>query len=180
MDFTVRVATLTDAKALADLAALTFPLACPPGSAAEDIQAFIATHLDENAFSAYLNDLHRTLFVAEADRLEGGTVLLAYIMLVNLPPSDAELAALVSEPSIELSKCYAHPGWHGVGVSAAIMATSVSWAQEQGAGRLWLGVNSENARAKAFYEKHGFVVAGNKSFQLGERLELDYVMIKSL
>ena len=180
MDFTIRQATGADAKALAELAAATFPLACPPSSLPEDIAAFIAAHLNEGSFAAYLADPQRTLFLAEDAMAQGGPRLLAYTMMVDAPPSDTEVLAALKGPAVELSKCYAHPDCHGTGISAALMATSLQWAAGQGSEQVWLGVNTENLRAKTFYQKHGFAVAGHKSFQLGNRVEHDYIMLRSL
>lgn len=189
MGIVIRQASSADAPALAELAAVTFPLACPPGSPPEDIEAFIAATLNAGAFAGYLSDPARAVFVAEepaADAggpggavAQGGARLLAYTMLADVPPSDADVAAVVGEPgAVELSKCYAHPDCHGSGTTARIMAASLEWAAARGARQVWLGVNSENVRARRFYEKHGFSVAGNRSFQLGKQVERDYVMVR--
>jgi ribosomal protein S18 acetylase RimI-like enzyme len=55
------------------------------------------------------------------------------------------------------------------------MAATVAAAAERGAAALWLGVNQQNARANRFYEKNGFRQIGIKHFQVGGRLEDDYV-----
>ncbi|MGA7204615.1 MAG: GNAT family N-acetyltransferase [Specibacter sp.] len=179
MGVTIRQAGMADAAALAELAALTFPLACPSSSPAEDIQSFIAERLNATVFAAYLGDPHRAVFVAAEAVPEGGERLLAYTMLVDAPPSDADVAAVVATPrAVELSKCYAHPDCHGGGVPARIMAASLDWAAALGAPQVWLGVNSENAKARTFYEKHGFSIAGNRSFQLGNQVEHDFVMVR--
>lgn len=194
MQFGIRRATATDAPALADLAALTFPLACPPDSPSHEIAAFIAQNLGPENFAAYLADPHRVLFVAEEpDQQEPqqpqlgqeGSVpspgrLLAYTMLVDAPPADADVAASVqAADAVEFSKCYAHPDTHGTGLAATIMAASLEWIDSQGRGQTWLGVNSENVRAQKFYRKHGFAIAGSRSFQLGTKTEHDYVMVRS-
>ncbi|PYI67286.1 GNAT family N-acetyltransferase [Arthrobacter livingstonensis] len=189
MGIIIRQANTADAPALAELAAVTFPLACPPGSTPEDIAAFTAAKLSVNAFASYLNNPAMALFVAEVPAGEadgaggafpqGGTRLLAYTLLVDVPPSDADVAAVVGETAaVELSKCYARPDCHGGGTTARIMAASLDWAEARGARQVWLGVNSANMRARRFYEKHGFTVAGNKNFQLGKRVEHDFVMVR--
>ena len=47
----------------------------------------------------------------------------------------------------------------------------------RGAGRagMWLGVNQENERANAFYDKSGFARVGAKKFLVGENWEDDFV-----
>ncbi|MFQ4148185.1 N-acetyltransferase [Arthrobacter sp. LAPM80] len=178
MEATIRQATADDAPALAELAAVTFPLACPPDSPAAEISAFVAANLSTQAFAKYLADPSRILFVAEETAVDGAGHLLAYTMLVDSPPSDADVAAVSDPDAVELSKCYAHPDVHGGSISRDIMQASLGWITEHGNRQAWLGVNSENLRAQRFYGKHGFSVAGTRSFQLGKRVEHDYVMVR--
>ncbi|ALO68336.1 hypothetical protein AS189_05140 [Arthrobacter alpinus] len=180
MRFSIRQASAADAPALAELAALTFPLACPPSSPKAEISAFVQAHLGPDTFAAYLADPLRVIFVAEDKAPLSSDRLLAYTMLVDTPPADADVAVLVSAPdAIEFSKCYAHPDTHGHGVGTSIMAASLDWIASQGRQQTWLGVNSENERAQKFYRKHGFAVVGTRSFQLGKQIEHDYVMVRS-
>ena len=37
------------------------------------------------------------------------------------------------------------------------------------------GVNQRNARANSFYERRGFRLVGERSFQVGDSLEEDFV-----
>ncbi|GAA3818445.1 GNAT family N-acetyltransferase [Cellulomonas soli] len=174
---TVRPATAADVPAVAELAALTFPLACPPDSPEADQQAFIAAVLSAERFAGYLADPTRDVLVS-ADRT-GRPV--GYTMLVEGEPSDEDVRdALTIRPTIELSKCYVHPGHHGSGVAGALMAASLEAARERGALGMWLGVNQLNARAQAFYTRSGFAVVGTKHFQVGGRLEDDYVLERPL
>jgi ribosomal protein S18 acetylase RimI-like enzyme len=156
---------------LARLAALTFPLACPPHTTDEAKAAHIARHLGEDSFARYLADGTRALFVAETD-----TDLVGYTMLVEGEPDDADVARVViTRPTAELSKVYVHPDHHGAGVAAALVAATVGEALARGAASVWLGVNQENERANRFYEKSGFALVGTKRFQVGDRFEDDFV-----
>ena len=122
MTVTVRPARASDANALAVLAAITFPLACPPHTTEASKRAFIAQHLSRTSFDGYLADPERRLFVAESDG-----PLLGYTMLVAGEPSDADVAAAVAtRPTIELSKCYVHPDAHGGGIAAELMRASLA------------------------------------------------------
>lgn len=172
----IRTATADDAGALADLAAVTFPLACPPASRPEDIAAHLAATLSEGNFRDYLGDPDATVLVIDVDG-----ALRGYSLLVDRPAQDPEVsAALGSLPSVELSKCYVHPEHHGLGAAAELMQASFAAARGTGARGLWLGVNSQNARAIRFYEKSGFRKIGTKSFRLGNTVEHDFVMERRL
>lgn len=172
----VRRARSDEAGPLADLAAATFPLACPPSSTPEDHAAFIAAHLTEEHFAAYLADPTRDLLVADA-----GGELVGYTMLVAGEPYAAEVAAAVPlRPTVELSKCYVLPGRHGGGVAGALMAVSLDAARARDAAGIWLGVNGENLRAQAFYRRSGFEVVGERTFQVGDQRHHDLVLHQPL
>ena len=170
---TVRPAEHGELDALARLAALTFPLACPPGSTAQDQQEFIDAVLSVERFAEYLADPRRDVLVTED--------LSGYTMLVAGEPTDDDVrAALHLRPTIELSKCYVHPDHHGAGVAHALMTASLEAARERGAQGMWLGVNQQNARAQAFYVRSGFAIVGTKHFTVGARVEDDYVLERPL
>ncbi|MFP3579941.1 GNAT family N-acetyltransferase [Arthrobacter sp. fls2-241-R2A-200] len=169
---TVRTATAHDAGKLAELAAITFPLACPPGASPEDIEAHVEGNLSEGNFKEYLADANITVLV-----LDDAGDFRGYTMLVAKRTSDHDVASvLTAHPATELSKCYVHPDHHGKGAAARLMRASLANAADKGASVVWLGVNSENAKAIRFYEKSGFRKVGTKSFRLGNTVEHDFVM----
>jgi ribosomal protein S18 acetylase RimI-like enzyme len=153
-----------DAGDLAAVAAQTFPLACPPSTAAEDVASFIDANLSAERFAEYLADPDRAVVTAT----RGGRII-GYAMLIR-----------DGTDSAELSKIYVLPEHHGTGAAAALMDLSVATAERWGARRVWLGVNQANQRAQRFYLKHGFKINGTRTFQVGARLENDYVMAREL
>ncbi|MBW4043043.1 MAG: GNAT family N-acetyltransferase [Acidobacteria bacterium] len=175
---TVRHAVPSDAAAIADVAARTFALACPPSTPPEATAAFIATSLSESAFADYLADPARTLLVAES---AVGAPFDGYAMLVVGEPADPDVAGAIRiRPTAELSKIYVRTASHGRGTAAELMTRSLDAARSAGADGVWLGTNVENARAQRFYAKHGFVVVGAKRFKLGDRYEDDLVFERAL
>lgn len=182
----VRPAALGDAEALHELAALTFPLACPPSTTEAAKTAFIEQHLSRAAFEQYLADPQRLVLVAErlpgASPLDASTeALVGYAMLVHGEPADAGVAAAVQcRPTAELSKLYVHPDQHGGGVASALVEHALHAAVDHGAVSVWLGVNIHNARANRFYEKAGFPVVGTKGFLVGDTIEDDFVRERQL
>lgn len=170
-------ATANDAGPLASLAAVTFPLACPPTSHPDDIAHFVATELSEERFTQHIADLDKILLCLR----ENGH-LLAWSMLAKGLPKDEQVRSTLSIfPTIELSKFYVHPSQHGQGSSSHLMEASLEIAaQGTDAAGIWLGTNDRNARAVRFYEKHGFTRVGAKTFQLGRNVETDFVMERPL
>ena len=58
---------------LADVAARTFPLACPPSCTPADVAAFIAENLTAARFGDYLDDPDRTVLTATDDGRSSAT-----------------------------------------------------------------------------------------------------------
>jgi GNAT superfamily N-acetyltransferase len=171
MSLTIFRAEPDDAGALHDLAAATFALACPPGTAQEAIDEFIAANFTERQFATWLADPTRDIFLAVIDGEPAG-----YTLLIEQEPTDDDvLASITSRPTSELSKFYVLAGHHGTGVAGELMAATVEAARDRGVASVWLGVNNENPKANRFYEKHGFMQVGTKHFVLGGKLEDDYV-----
>lgn len=163
--FQIAPASSGDAPELAAVAALTFPLACPPSVTAENITAFIDANLSAARFAEYLDDPDRAIVIArQAHRIVG------YAMLVR---DDSDTTA-------ELSKMYVLPDRHSSGAAAALMDRALAVATDWGVRRVWLGVNRKNERAQRFYLKSGFAVTGTRTFQLGGGVENDYVMTREL
>lgn len=176
MTVDVTAATEAELTELSDVAAQTFPLACPPTVTADNIEKFVAANLSEERFAAYLDDPDRAVFVAKRD----GRIL-GYAMLIRGVPDDPDVQrAVTSRPAVELSKIYVLPDAHGGTASAQLIDAAVGYARDHRANCVWLGVNQENQRAQRFYTKHGFTVSGTKTFRLGAGVEHDYVMVRTL
>jgi ribosomal protein S18 acetylase RimI-like enzyme len=170
----VTTAAPADLPELADVAAKTFPLACPPSVTPENIVAFIDENLSEDRFREYLADPDRVVLVARED-----SRIVGYVMLIRGVPDDDDVQRAVTlRPAIELSKMYVLPDSHGAGVSADLMTAALTRATQLDVKCVWLGVNQENQRAQRFYAKHGFVVNGTKTFRLGAGIENDYVVVR--
>jgi len=172
----VAAADEADLPELADVAARTFPLACPPSVTAENIAAFIDENLSQARLRDYLADSDRAVLAARDDG-----AMVGYVMLIRgVPDDDDVLKAVTPRPAVELSKLYVLPGSHGTGVSSALMTAARQHAINLGAKCMWLGVNQQNRRAQRFYTKHGFTINGTKTFRLGAGVENDYVMVRPL
>ena len=159
----VGIATADSVDELAALAALTFPMACPASTPAENIASFIDTNLSAARFAEYLADPQRAVLIAvQDDRIVG------YAMLIR------------GADDAELSKIYLLADFHGTGLATALMDAALTTAADWGAHSVWLGVNQENQRAQRFYLKSGFTINGTRTFQVGARRENDYVMVREL
>jgi len=176
----VRRAGTEEAAALAEVAAATFPLACPPAMTAEDIDAYVAGHLSAEHFARYLADPARSLLVLE-ESTGTGVRLTGYSMLIHIPSADPEVkAALTVRPSSMLSKFYVRPDAHGSGLAHRLMAATFDAAADAGARAVWLSVNDENLRAQRFYAKNGFRTVGRMDFPTARLILRDFVLERAL
>lgn len=176
MNARVTTSSQSDLDDLADVAALTFPLACPPSATPDNVAAFIAANLSRDRFADYLADPDRVVLSAR-DRER----MLGYAMLIRGVADDVDVQRAVPDrPAVELSKCYVLPDAHGSEVAAALMTAALEVSRDLGAVCTWLGVNQNNQRAQRFYTKHGFEITGTKTFRLGDGIEEDYVMVRGL
>ena len=165
-----------DAHRISALAIETFPLACPPGTTQENIDQFCATKLSPTSFQEYLADPRVRVWFASL-----GEQLLGYVMSVSGEPDDPVIAEAVSaRPTVEISKIYVRASAHGSGIAQQLMSVAVENARAEGTQSVWLGVNQQNERANTFYERHGFVLVGERRFQVGDSLEEDFVREKVL
>ncbi|GAA4423373.1 hypothetical protein GCM10023169_18880 [Georgenia halophila] len=182
----VRPGRSGDADALAELAAATFPLACPPELGEADIAAFVAENLGAARFASYLTDARYRVQVAETSGGLVGYTLVVLPSTAEEPPDAEDVAALVPDrPAAELSKCYVLPAFQGSGVAGALLeAVRREVAAIDVEGRpvavLWLGTNAANRRARAGYGKHGYTTVGPRRFQVGEQPMEDVVMALGL
>ena len=175
----VRLARPEDAAAVSELAARTFPDACPASLPSEAIEEHITTQLGPEVFEAAIAspDQHR-LFVAEA-----GSDLVGYALTHVGPdalPSDLVRPGRVEEGSAYLSKCYVDRAWRGSGIADALIEHAVADAGAAGHRAIVLGTNRGNKAAQAFYKRHGFRKRSTRTFDVGGVRNYDVVMVRDL
>lgn len=177
MSTTVRPASPDDVLEIADLAARTFPLACPPELDPDVIAAFVDRHLTPEAFRDYLADpTHEVLCARDA----GGTAV-AYTLLVDGTAMDPGCASQIEHrPTMGVSKFYVDPAHHGTGAATVLLDDVVQRAVTRGAHSLWLATNVANERARRFYTRHGFVERGGRTFVVGGVPNTDVVYERPL
>ncbi|MBM7367771.1 GNAT family N-acetyltransferase [Gordonia hydrophobica] len=193
-DSTIVVETVTDpslAEAVADVAAITFPLACPPHSTPENIAAHIAQQLSAERFAEYITDPVKQVLVARTR----DAAIIGYSLLAHeVPTIDAVHAAVLAAPGgadaiaadtvTEISKMYVLPDHHAAHnqqrPAHVLMAAAIDAAADRGSTYIWLGVHSGNERAKKYYTKMGFTQIGTKSFNMNGAIEHDFVLGRSV
>ena len=73
---------------------------------------------------------------------------------VRMAVLDDQLVGFIAATKESIAHLYVRVGHHHRGIGTQLLA----WAQAQSIGKLWLYAFARNATARAFYEKHGFVI----------------------
>lgn len=171
MTTTVRPGTPADAAALAELAARTFHDTFAAENDPEDMALHLAQSYGVAQQSAELRDASICTLFAEVDGALAG-----YAQLRRGPPPPC----VTGDAPMELWRLYVAKEWHGRGVAQVLMNEIDAEVRRRGARTLWLGVWERNARAKAFYGKHGFTDVGSHAFMLGNDKQVDRVWVRSI
>lgn len=170
-EFTLRLATVADAAAVADFEERTFRETFGLYNRPEDMDAYCSTAYGLAQQRRELEDPRRFTLLAE----HGGDIA-GIAQLLSGPVPDC-----VTEPSpIELLRFYVDRPWHGRGLSPRMMSAVSTAAEEREARTLYLGVWERNARAIAFYTKQGFRDVGSRPFILGADHQTDRIMLRPL
>ncbi|MEJ7809311.1 MAG: GNAT family N-acetyltransferase [Gemmatimonadaceae bacterium] len=171
-EFRIRLATAGDAPLLTGVSAALFAQAFAADNRPEDMAAYLAGAFAEDKQRAELEDPEGRVWLAEGP--QGEPVGYAHLRLGARSP------AVHSARPAELARIYADRAWHGRGVGPELLAACIGAARAWEADVLWLAVWERNARAIAFYERHGFRAVGSQSFRLGTDDQRDRVMARPL
>lgn len=171
----VRLDRHPDPVEVAELAARTFPDACPDYLSDKAIASHIASQLSAERFAFFAaNPNWQLLGVRE----EGGA-LLGYSLVALPEASEPPIESLAG--AAELSKCYLDAGWRGSGLNATLVSAALAEAAHAvGEGRIWLGTNAGNKRAIRAYSRQGFELAGTRTYLVGDQPNDDVVMVRDL
>jgi diamine N-acetyltransferase len=137
-----------------------------------DVDAYVATSFGPERQAAEIAEPGGRVLVIEDDR--DGLLGFAHLRQSTAPPY------LAARFPVEIARFYVDRPWHGRGIARVLMSACVAEARSRCADILWLLVYQNNARAVAFYEKSGFRKAGTQPFQLGSRVDQDWLMVRSV
>jgi GNAT superfamily N-acetyltransferase len=167
----IRVGEQRDAALLAHMGRETFTQAFGAMNTPKDLSAYLAGAFHETIQAKELSQPGSRFIIAEVDGEPAG-----YARLVG---GSSETCITGRQP-IELVRIYAMEQYIGKGVGAALMQACLAEGRKGGHDIIWLGVWQKNARAITFYQKWGFAIAGTHPFVLGNDVQTDYIMERSL
>jgi ribosomal protein S18 acetylase RimI-like enzyme len=160
---TWRDATPADGAVLGGIARATFIDTFGTLYKLEDLADFLHQGSDAN-YAAELADPDIAVRFAET----GGTPIgFCKISSLKLPAPDPAPGAA------ELRQLYIYKPWQGLGLADELTRWAMDCARARGATELWLSVFNENARARRFYARHGFVEVAPYHFMVGTQADED-------
>jgi GNAT superfamily N-acetyltransferase len=164
----IRGASIDDALLLSRLGARLFEQTFGAANHPDDMREYLLSAFSLEAQHEVLADPDAAGFIAE----DAGHAAIGYAMMKR----GSRAVGITGTKPVEVQRIYSDHAWHGRGIGALLMHACIEQARAWHGDELWLAVWEKNPRAIAFYEKSGFRVVGQKTFQLGRDLQQDFVM----
>ncbi len=170
--FVIRRVLPEEYKLLASFGRDTFYETWKHYNTESDMQLYLDEAFDEKKIKKDIENtsVNTFLFAFKGDLLTG------YVKLRN----DRTYPELEGLKSLELERIYVSRDYLGKDVAQKLMEECFSIAKKDKYELMWLGVNIDNHRAIAFYNKYDFVTFGSKMFKLGDAEDQDFLMKKKL
>lgn len=167
----LRTAEVTDNEIIADLGATTFHESYAAQNTAEDLAMYIQTNYKPEKVKSELESPYNYYFIAFDNELAVGFAKLR---------TNAFLAELKDTKHIEIQQIYVRKSHQKQKVGVALMQKCIDTAISLEMDVIWLGVWEKNENALRFYEKSGFSRFGSHKFILGNDVQNDYLLSKSV
>lgn len=165
-DLHIRRATTADASLLSSLSEITFFDTFKDTCTHEDMLGFIKDNFSVGQLEKELQDDDDYYFIAFVNEIP-----VAYLRIKE-DVSGVEI--IKRHKAIELKRIYVLKEYHLQKIGAALMNFALNFATENNYELIWLGVWEFNERAKAFYEKFGFIDSGaTHPFPIGNTPQTD-------
>jgi len=167
----IRIATRDDAALIADLSRVTFYETFASQNTKENMDKFMNQQFTRDKLMKEVGADHNIFLIAE---VEGEAVGYARMRESPDPHGLNEL------PAIELARIYSVQSRIGKGVGSALIQNCIDVAIQEKKRSIWLGVWDKNYHAISFYQRWGFEKFSEHEFILGDEVQTDWLMKKTL
>jgi ribosomal protein S18 acetylase RimI-like enzyme len=165
------VASGADAALIADLSRQTFYESFASFNTKENMHKFMNEQFTRQKLIDEVGEPWHIFFIAFADKEPVG--------YVKMRKASVPLG-LVDHSCIEIARIYSVQRVIGKGVGKELMQTCIKVAMQNKNDTLWLGVWEKNQRAIDFYTKWDFEKFGEQKFILGDDVQTDWLMKKTI
>lgn len=170
-EFIIRYATAEDAELIADLSRRTFHETFGYVNTKENMDKFMNEQFSREKLIKEVGEPGNTFLLAF-----DGEVPVGYVRLRE----GKKFPEFHGKDSLEIVRIYSVNSYIGTGVGQQMMRQCIFIAKELKKEIIWLGVWEKNSRAISFYSKWGFEKFGEHDFLLGDDLQKDWLMMKTI
>ena len=170
-EFTIRYATVEDAELIADLSRRTFHETFGYVNTKENMDKFMNEQFGREKLIREVAEPGNTFLLAF-----DGEVPVGYVRMRE----GKKFSEFHGKDSLEIVRIYSVNTYIGTGVGQQLMRQCIFIAKELKKEILWLGVWEKNSRAISFYSKWGFEKFAEHDFLLGDDLQKDWLMMKTI
>ncbi len=167
MPITLRRATAEDAIALSALAIRTYEETWGDSYPRDELADFLQAHYGLAAQQAELADPAGATWLLEDEGVAVGYLSAGANELPHPTAGDGD---------IELKRFYLLASHQGGGHGTAMMQCLLKWVDVPKPRTLWVGVWEENHGAQRFYQRYGFVKAGEYDFIVGSTVDREFIL----
>lgn len=170
-NITIRKASLADVDTIVHLGRETFIEAFAKDNTEADLNKYLQKYHNAEKITSEINTTNSTFFIAQDGDLPVG--------FMKLNTGDAQTEPLGDE-HIEIERIYVKASHYGKKIGQLMMDKAILVAHQKDKKIIWLGVWEKNQRAIRFYEKNGFSAFGTHPFMVGDDLQTDVLMRRTL
>lgn len=164
---TLRLATVADVPALADLGRRAFIAKFGHLYSAENLSRFLEESHSEATVAAQLCDPAMKVAVIAQDG-----ALASFCKIVRTSSLPARTAA---KAPMELKQLYSDPALIGRGAGARLMDWALAEARAWGADEMQLSVYAHNPDAQRFYRRYGLEKVADIEFWVGDHCDPEFM-----
>lgn len=154
---TIRLATVTDIPAIAEVARITWADTYRHVISPENQHRFLQASYNYKSLKASLTSPNRWFYVVEAEDKQNDETYFA----ASDPSNVVGFAHFIRRyyanmPQAELVRLYVLPGYQGRGYGAQLLQTGIDALRDSGVTLCFVSSQTHNTRARAFYERNQF------------------------
>jgi ribosomal protein S18 acetylase RimI-like enzyme len=167
--YSTRVASPADAEILAEVGRKTFSETFSAANTAENMRSYLEKTFAVDQVQKELEDPQCSfILMYDNEKIAG---------YAKIRRRDTDKNGI---RKLEIERIYADKEYIGKKAGKTLMQACLDTARNEGYKTVWLGVWEHNERAISFYEQWGFKTTGAHPFVLGEDVQIDLIMEKTL
>lgn len=171
LEVNIRKVSIDELESLQQISRTTFAETFSVHNSEENMRNYLHDNLSLEKLGEEIKNPESSFYFAE---MEGD--LIGYMKL-NIGSAQNEWK---EDTGLEIERIYVLKKNHGQKIGQLLFEKAISIAGSMEMKYVWLGVWEKNERAIAFYSKNGFTTVDHHFFKLGDDVQRDLLMKRSL